>query len=84
MNENKLTDEATIDSLKEMAVKFSKDTYVNRVLVNAIHFIQDLQAENEQLKCDTYKTSWKGKFLKAKKEIVRLTEELKYYRGELQ
>ena len=48
MSEEKtLTDEATIDSLKEMAIKFSKDIYVNRVLANAINLIQDLQAENE-------------------------------------
>lgn len=48
MSEDKvLTDEATIDSLKEMAIKFSENTYVNRVLVNAIKLIQDLQEENE-------------------------------------
>ena len=48
MSEKKnLTDEATIDNLKEMAIKFSKDIYVNRVLVNAINLIQDLKAENE-------------------------------------
>ena len=34
-------------------------------------------------KIDTYRTSWKAKFFEAKKEIERLTEELKYYRGEL-
>ena len=50
MNDIKLTDEATIDSLKEMAIKFSKDTYVNRVLVNAINLIHRLQDENNQLK----------------------------------
>lgn len=48
MNEVKdLTFEATIDSLKEMAIKFSKDIYVNRVLVNAINLIQDLHSGNE-------------------------------------
>ena len=45
--EKKPTDEATIDSLKEMAIKFSENTYVNRVLVNAINLMQDLKAENE-------------------------------------
>jgi hypothetical protein len=45
--EKDLTNEVTIDSLKEMAIKFSKDIYVNRVLVNAINLIQDLKAENE-------------------------------------
>jgi alpha-glucuronidase len=45
--EKNLTDEATIDSLKEMAIKFSENTYVNRVLVNAINLMQDLQEENK-------------------------------------
>ena len=50
MEEKKLTDEATIDSLKEMAIKFSKDIYVNRVLANAIDLIYRSQDENEELK----------------------------------
>lgn len=53
MNDIKLTDEATIDSLKEMAIKFSKDTYVNRVLVNAINLIHRLQSENKELRTES-------------------------------
>lgn len=57
---NDMFDETVIDTLKEMAVKHSNDSYVYRVLVNAIKLINRQKAEME-----------------------RLTEELKYYRGEL-
>ena len=70
MNDIKLTDEATIDSLKEMAIKFSKDTYVNRVLVNAINLIHRLQDENNQLKSNKF-ASWKLKFFNLKDELKK-------------
>lgn len=54
-----------------------------KLIKSVYDLIHRLQNENEQLKCDSYRTSWKAKFLEAKKEIERLTEELKYYRGEL-
>lgn len=88
--EKKLTDEDIVQVLDECFAKVGvmscKDCKVysgnglrgcmkniGRLTIDLIH---RLQAENEQLKCDTYKTSWKGKFLEAKKEIERLTEEL--------
>ena len=80
MEEKKLTDKATLDSLKEMAIKFSKDIYVNRVLVNAIDFIHRLQAENEQQKAEIELLSKvissskrKTKILEMQREIERLT-----------
>jgi hypothetical protein len=45
------------------------------------------KAEIERLKeksISHYRDSWKNKFFKAQEEVERLTEELKYYRGELQ
>ena len=46
-----------------------------KILPEAIKdLIHRLQGENKQLKCDSYRTSWKAKFLEAKAEIERLTE----------
>lgn len=35
----------------------------------------------DDLKCNSYKTSWKAKFFKAEAEIERLTEERNEYKG---
>ncbi len=77
MEEKKLTVEAMIDSLKEMAIKFSKDTYVNRVLVNAINLIHRLQDENERLKDTIGEQRWNINDQKA--EIERLTERKEFW-----
>ena len=76
MEEKKLTDEATIDSLKEMAIKFSKDIYVNRVLANAIDLIHRLQGENTGLKerGEILINSLHETIDKQKAEIEQLTE----------
>ena len=48
-----------------------------------LDLIHRLQGENKQLKCDRYRKSWKAKFLEAKKEIERLTEERDMYADDL-
>ena len=95
MEEKKLTDEEIVKALEFCAkdssclwdskcpLRNDKDCHVT-LSREALDLIHRLQGENKQLKCDSYRTSWKAKFLEAKKEIERLTEELKYYRGELQ
>lgn len=44
-----MLEEALVDTLKEVAIKFSKDSYICRVLADTINFIHRLQSENEQL-----------------------------------
>lgn len=91
MEEKKLTDEEVVKAMLQ-SIEYSKTiTYFDEwgncksiFVKDALDLIHRLQDENEQLKCNSYTTSWKGKFFEAKKEIERLTEELKYYRGELQ
>lgn len=83
MEEKKLTDEEIVKALECCTDEENVDCE-NCPLVKepcaiirkyALDFIHRLQAENEQLKCNSYRTSWKAKFLEAKKEIERLTEE---------
>jgi hypothetical protein len=92
MGEKKMTDEEIVKALEccgeldncfdcQIMGEMKRRNFICReVVLDLIHRLQD---ENEQLKCNSYTTSWKGKFFEAKKEIERLTEELKYYRGEL-
>lgn len=78
MEEKKLTDEEIVKALECMANSLSGTSgYTVDIIPYAIDLIQRLQGENKQLKCDSYRTSWKAKFLEAKKEIERLTEERK-------
>ena len=87
MKEKKLTDEEIVKALEHCLNGDYKtkckdcpydnsENYCQAMDRDVLDLIHRLQAENEQLKCDTYKTSWKSKFLEAKKEIERLTEEL--------
>lgn len=76
MNEKKLTDEEIVKALECMANSLSGTSgYTVDIIPYSIDLIHRLQGENKQLKCDSYRTSWKAKFLEAKKEIERLTEE---------
>lgn len=83
MEEKKLTDEEIVKAM-DICLRQYKDcndcplvdyddcTFIRQQALDLIHRLQD---ENKQLKCDSYRTSWKAKFLEAKKEIERLTEE---------
>ncbi len=48
---------------------------LKRELAEHEEFTQKAKADIESLKCNSYKTSWKAKFLEAKAEVERLTEE---------
>lgn len=79
MEEKKLTDEEIVKALGNCENLVACEGCLLKpqgCIGLALDLIHRLQADNIQLKCDTYKTSWKGKFLEAKKEIERLTEEL--------
>lgn len=54
-------------------------TELDKELAEHEEFTQKAKAEIESLKCDSYRTSWKAKFLQAKKENERLTEERDIY-----
>lgn len=62
--------ECPLDMIEEDCCYYTP-TLIDRYALDLIH---RLQSENKQLKCDSYRTSWKAKFLEAKKEIERLTE----------
>lgn len=82
MEEKKLTDEEIVKALECMANSLSGTSgYTVDIIPYAIDLIHRLQGENKQLKCDSYRMSWKAKFLEAKKEIERLTEELEIAKG---
>lgn len=73
-------DEAVIDTLKEMTVKHSNDSYVYRVLVNAINLIHRLQSENaglqkrieEQRKIIEYQDSVEDRNAELQKQVDEL------------
>ena len=79
--EKKLTDEQIINALKvvkkeTLAYEYDKEQrrfeYVTgKEILDLIHRLQD---ENERLKCNSYTTSWKGKFFEAKKEIDNMQD----------
>lgn len=87
MEKKKLDNEEIVKALKfaiaqekPNGIGYWNDKYewVEFSMKDVFDLIHRLQAENEQLKCNSYTTSWKGKFFEAKKEIERLTEENGY------
>ena len=70
-------------------------TESDRMVAEHLAFVELAKKADDQQKAEiaelkaqcsksSYRDSWKNKFFKAQEEIERLTEELKYYRGELQ
>lgn len=73
-----MTDEAIIETLKELAIKKSKDSYVYRVLANSLDLIHRLQDDYSKLKEKYVKVlSLNEKVIAEQKaEIERLTKRL--------
>ena len=74
-------DEAVIDTLKEMAIKHSNDSYGYRVFVNTIRLINRQKTEIERLTEELEKTKdnrngWRNRAWNDEKVISQLTEKL--------
>ena len=67
---------------KDIAEQSYKNGY-EQAVKDLISHLQGLKRENEQLKCDTYRTSWKSKFLEVKKENDKQKKYIEYLRCKL-
>lgn len=94
MEEKKLTDEEIVKAFEHCSHNRSCEYCLHndevgsgeivcrsRLMGKACDLIHRLQSENESLKCDSHRTSWRAKFLKAKKELEEY--ERKFEEGEL-
>ena len=79
MEEKKLTDEKSMfNYIANDVLGQVKPLYLRKRIVREVFdLIHRLQAENEQLKFNSYTTSWKGKFFEAKKEVDEMKEQNK-------